>query len=290
MKILVTGGAGFIGTNLIKRLVKDGHQVMSLDDYSTGLVENEVEGAFYEECDIEDTAYFPLDKSFDLVYHLAARARIQPSFDQSKDYYRVNVKGTERIANECAFYGIPMIHAGTSSVHAGKDKNPYTYSKYIAEEVLQYYGRYNSLTFAVARFYNVYGPYQLIGGEYATLIGKWIHNIKHGEPCVIYGDGEQRRDFTHVDDIVAALIKMGETIDDFNGIMENRFYELGRGQSFSVNNVAQMFEIIPVYKEGRPGEARTTLADYSEAKSLLGWEPKINLPDYIYSLKSTLLL
>tara|TARA_S200002703_G_scaffold43808_3_gene38183 strand:- start:5846 stop:6685 length:840 start_codon:yes stop_codon:yes gene_type:complete len=274
MKILVTGGAGFVGTNLIKRLLKDGHQVISIDNYNTGLKSNHQEGCTYLNYDIR-TVY---DYSFiqpNIVFHMAAIARIQPSFDNPKDYFTVNANGTMNIAEWCAKTNTPLIYAGSSSKHSGKYKNPYTFSKDIGEEILELYNKHYGLKSSITRFYNVYGPYQLTEGGYTTLIGRWLNNIKEGIQCEIYGDGEQRRDFTHVDDIVDALIL----------IMEKEAYglefELGRGENHSVNEVAKMMNINPIYKDGKKGEARNTLNIDATAFVVLDWVPKINLIDYL---------
>ena len=281
MKILVTGGAGFIGTNLIKRLLKEGHKVVSLDNYSTGLKQNEVEGAIYADIDInnigiKDKSYW---EGFDLMYHLAAIARIQPSFENPIDYLKTNGVATMRLAKICSNSKIPLIYAGSSSHHSGKFSNPYTFSKDVGEEVLQLFTKNFGLEYSIARFYNVYGPNQLLEGGYTTLIGRWVNNLQKGLPCEIFGDGEQRRDFTHVSDIVDALIKIMEQQ------AYNKDFELGRGKNYSVNEVANMFNITPIYKDAKPGEARNTLCESKVARDVLGWKPQIDLLDYIKTLK-----
>ena len=279
MKILVTGGAGFIGTNLVKRLLKDGHTVISIDNYSTGLKSNHQFKCEYLEYNIKSI----YDYSFinpDIIFHMAAIARIQPSFDNPHEYFQTNANGTFNIAQYCAKNNKPLIYAGSSSHHSGKYKNPYTFSKDIGEEALELFFKCFGLKYAIARFYNVYGPYQLTEGGYTTLIGKWMNNIEKDLPCEIYGDGEQRRDFTHVDDIVDALIKIME-----KKAFLSRIYELGRGKNISVNEVAEMFEINPIYKDAKPGEARHTLCESSLAKSLLNWNPQRELLHYIENYK-----
>jgi len=272
MKILVTGGAGFVGTNLIKRLSKEGHKCISIDNYNTGLKQNHQKDAVYLE---EDIRNFEFPFEVDVVFHLAAIARIQPSFEKPKDYFEVNANGTMELVDWCSKNNIPLIYAGSSSKHSGKFKNPYTFSKDIGEEIVELYQHHYGLKSSIARFYNVYGPHQLLEGGYTTLIGRWLNNIEKGIPCEIYGDGEQRRDFTHVDDIVDALIK----------IMKQEAYgyefELGKGKNYSVNEVASMFNIKPTYREGKPGEARDTLNTDKTAKEILGWVAKKELPDYI---------
>ena len=275
MRILVTGGAGFIGTNLIKRLVSQGYKVTSYDNYTTGKKENHIIGCDYYDVDIT-TCTFEVD--FDIVFHMAAIARIQPSFKNPKEYFNTNANGTLNISEYCSKNNIPLIYAGSSSHHSGKFKNPYTFSKDIGEEIIKLYQKHFNLQSSVVRFYNVYGPYQLTEGGYTTLIGRWLNNIKNNLPCEIYGDGEKRRDFTHVDDIVEGLIQIMEQKE------YNHIFELGRGKNYSVNEVANMMGVLPIYKEDKPGEAQNTLADSSWANIILNWEPKINLEDYLKTI------
>ena len=280
MHILVTGGAGFVGTNLIKQLLKEGHDIISIDNYSTGKKENHIDKVKYIEGDIYNlmdhiatlsTPYYQPD----IVFHMAAIARIQPSFENPQDYIKTNFNGTYNIVQFCTNREIPLIYAGSSSHHSGKFKNPYTFSKDMGEEIIQLYQKHFGLKASIARFYNVYGPYQLTEGGYTTLIGRWMNNIKNNLPCEIYGDGNKKRDFTHVEDIINGLIS----------IMKQKSYgnifEFGRGKNHSVNEVAKMFKIVPTYKENKPGEAQETLADYSLAKRKLGWKPKKDLKTWI---------
>ena len=275
MKILVTGGAGFIGANLIKKLLNQNHNVTSIDNYSTGLKSNEFPRCKYITFDIRNINDYSAYGDFDIVFHLAAIARIQPSFINPEEYFNTNANATMKLAKYCSSNNIPLIYAGSSSHHSGKFKNPYTFSKDIGEEIIQLFQLHYNLKATITRFYNVYGPYQLLEGNYTTLIGRWINNIKNGTQCEIYGNGEQRRDFTHVDDIVDALIL----------IMEKQAYgyefELGRGKNYSVNEVAKMFSIEPIYREAKPGEAKDTLNQDNTAQEILGWHPQKDLLDYI---------
>ena len=273
MRILVTGGAGFIGTNLISKLIKN-HNISSLDNYSTGKKENHHKGVEYVEGDICDLKN-NFNVKFDVVFHLAAKARIQPSFYHPEEYINTNFQGTYNLVKYCTRNNIPLIYAGSSSHHSGKFKNPYTFSKDIGEEIIQLYQKHFYLQASIVRFYNVYGPSQLTEGGYTTLIGRWINNINNNIQCEIYGDGNKRRDFTHVEDIVKGLI----SIMDQNTY--GHIFEFGRGKNHSILDVANMFGIKPTYKENKLGEAQETLADYSLAKEVLGWEPKINLEQWI---------
>jgi UDP-glucose 4-epimerase len=275
-KVLVTGGAGFVGANLIKRLLSEGHEVTSIDDYSTGKKENHQQGAKYIEADIshEYNCYdYP-----DIIFHLAAKARIGPSFKDPEKYIKTNYGGTYNIVKYCTEKNIPLIYAGSSSHHSGRFKNPYTFSKDLGEDIIRLYQEHFGLKASIARFYNVYGPHQLTEGGYTTLIGKWLNNIEKGIPCEIYGDGTKRRDFTHVEDIVDGLIRIMNK-KPYNDM--NYWFEFGRGKNYSVNEVAKIFGIDPVYREEKSGEAQETLADNTIPRRLLGWEPKINLEDYI---------
>ena len=280
MHILITGGAGFVGTNLIKQLLEEGHDVISIDNYSTGKKENHIMGCTYIEGDIsQHTNIKKYNKPVDIIFHMAAIARIQPSFERPEDYINTNFNGTFNIVKYCTKNNIPLIYAGSSSHHSGKFSNPYTFSKDMGEEIIQLYQKHFGLNASIARFYNVYGPYQLTEGGYTTLIGRWINNIKNGLPCEVYGNGSKRRDFTHVEDIIKGL----------TAIMDQNAYgytfEFGKGKNHSVLDVANMFNIKPIYKENKPGEAQETLANYSLAKEILEWEPKINLKKYIKDLK-----
>jgi len=281
MRILVTGGAGFIGTNLIKRLLKEGHDVISIDNYNTGLKSNHQKGCKYLEHSIVHSIekfLKPDNLKPDVIYHLAAIARIQPSFKHPEEYIDVNFNGTYEIVKYCIKYNIPLVYAGSSSHHSGKFKNPYTFSKDLGEEIIKLYQEHFNLKASIARFYNVYGPYQLTEGGYTTLIGRWLKNIEKGLPCEIYGDGSKRRDFTHVDDIIEALIRIVDR-EKYGYI-----FELGRGNNITVNAVANLLNIKPIYKADKPGEAFATLADRTEARLHLEWNAKISLEDYIKTL------
>ena len=278
MNTLVTGGAGFVGTNLVKRLLADGHNVTVVDNFSTGLLENKQPGCKYYSQDIVTIDDYSAYGDFDVVFHLAAIARIQPSFENPQRYFTTNAMGTFKLAQWASRYNIPIIYAGSSSKHSGRFKNPYTFSKDVGEDIIELFQTHYNLKATIARFYNVYGPHQLLTGGYTTLIGRWISNIENNKECFIHGDGEQRRDFTHVDDIVDALML----------IMEKNAYscefELGRGQNHSVNEVAEMFNIKPTYTVAQLGEAKHTLNTSTLAQEVLGWNPQRNLKDYINSL------
>jgi nucleoside-diphosphate-sugar epimerase len=275
MKVLVTGGAGFVGTNLIKQLLKEGHQVISVDNYHTGLKSNHQPGAQYVEFDIRNIDDYSSWGEFDIVYHLAAIARIQPSFKEPYDYFTTNANATFKIAKYCSEKNIPLVFAGSSSHWSGKFKNPYTFSKDVSEEIIQLFQTHYGLKASIARFYNVYGPHHLKEGGYCTVIGKWEKCIEEQKLLTIYGNGNKRRDFTHIDDIVSALILINEKQ------AWGHMFELGRGKNYSIKEIASMFQTDIIYEADKPGEADITLCTDTVAKEVLGWEAKLDISDYI---------
>jgi UDP-glucose 4-epimerase len=285
MKILVTGGNGFIGSNLIKKLLKEGHEVVSLDDLSTGLKEYEVEGCTYVYGDIENLLYWK-GESFDLCYHLAALARIQPSFDDPMETFRVDTQGVLVVAEWARQNNIKVVYSGSSSKWCNPETSPYATCKKLGEDVLKMYRTAYGCDFEIARFYNVYGPNELVDGKWAAVIGIWRKQIEEGKPITIISDGEQRRDFTYVDDICDALYKIG---------MEDKkhedAWELGTGMNYSINEVFGFFQeafgdLEKVHLPDVPGNYRKTLRENDDTLERLGWAPSDRLRDYILSLNS----
>lgn len=283
MKILVTGGNGFVGANLIERLVKEGHTVVSLDDLSTGLKEYEVEGCDYWYGDIEQILYWKGD-GFDLCFHLAALSRIQPSFDDPMETFRVNTGGTQIIAEWARQNNVKVVYAGSSSKWGDYTLSPYATCKKLGEDVLKMYRKVYGCNFEIARFYNVYGPKELVDGKWSALMGIWRSQLRDGLPLTIVGDGEQRRDFTHIYDIVDGLIKIG-----FSDERHDDAWELGTGRNYSINEVYEMFRekfgVDKTYVADQKGNYRTSQRVNNDAIERLGWNPKDRLSEYIFSLE-----
>ena len=283
MKILVTGGAGFIGTNLVKRLKDEGHIVVVLDNYETGFKENNIEGVKYIDGDIEQIEYIK-GKDIDLCFHLAALSRIQPSFENPTETFRVNVNGTEKVMEWADNWDIKVIYAGSSSKHHDPSQSPYAMYKYLGEEVCKLYKKTYDVDVEICRFYNVYGPHEVIDGDWTAVIGAWRRQVRDGEKITIVGDGEQRRDFTHVVDIVDALYRVGVGNEKHEDA-----WELGCGVNYSINEMYEMFkekfpQIESVYLPDQPGNYRKTLRENDDTLERLGWQPKDRLKDYILSL------
>tara|TARA_R110000744_G_scaffold114006_1_gene213285 strand:+ start:5727 stop:6605 length:879 start_codon:yes stop_codon:yes gene_type:complete len=286
MKALVTGGAGFVGTNLIKRLLNDSYDVISIDNYCSGFKKNHQKGCeyyntnlinktFYDDCKIGD---------IDIIFHMAALARIQPSIKNPVETIENNFNSTLNVLEYARNNNVSVVYAGSSSKHHGLYGSPYAWSKYGGEELCKLYNEVYNLNTAVCRFYNVYGDNHIRTGTYATVIGIFENQFLKKEALTLVGDGEQRRDFTHVDDIVDGLIKCGDNLlFRDNSMISGDFFELGSGVNYSINEVAKMFgKEYPVeYVSERKGEYDRTLCDYSEARLKLNWKPTNSLKNYI---------
>jgi UDP-glucose 4-epimerase len=280
MKILVTGGAGFIGGNLIKKLIKEEHDVDSLDNYSTGKIENELPRCDYYSCDIETVNTFG---TYDKIYHLAALSRIQPSFNNPNETFRVNTLGTQQVLELARRTGAKVIYAGSSSRWHYPYQSPYASCKYMGEEICKMYKKTYGMDIEIARFYNVYGPNEIVDGDMAAVIGIWRNQIAKDQALTIVGDGQQRRDFTHVDDIVDGLYKIG-----FKNEKHEDAWELGTGINYSILEVFEMFKekfnCDRWHIENQPGNYRVTLQENKDAQVRLGWRPKDRLKEYILNL------
>jgi UDP-glucose 4-epimerase len=280
MKILVTGGAGFIGSNLIKSLLEKGYEVDAIDDFSIG--NNKINGCNYLNEDIEEIIY--LNDDYSICFHLAGLSRIQPSFKNPIETFRVNTNGTLKVLEWGLKNNVKIIYAGSSSVHHNPYQSPYALSKYLGEELCRMYNETYGLIVNIARFYNVYGPNEILHGEFTALIGKWRGLIEENKPLPIVGEGEQKRDFTYVDDIVDALIKISK-LNYSNDIP----FELGKGENYSINEVFNLFkERFPFIKKeyipDQKGNYKETLRKNNEALNKLNWIPQKSLKDYIHNL------
>jgi len=282
MRALVTGGAGFIGTNLVNRLVKDNHEVIVFDNLSTGKQKNINKESKLFMVDISLQELFEIQtmedimSGVDVIFHMAALPRIAPSFKNPKEVFNVNVTGTQNILECARKYDIPVIYAGSSSFHGGTYKNPYTFTKWQGEELCRMYNEIFGLKTTICRFYNVYGDYMQDEGAYRTVLSIFKEQQKSGKPLTITGDGEQRRDFTHVDDVVDGLVKCMEHTSDLCST-----YELGKGKNYSINEIVDMIGGERTYIDAIQGEVRETLRTNDNALNVLKWKPEINLEEWI---------
>ncbi len=281
-QVLVTGGLGFIGYNLVKRLLETNkYDITVIDNLASDSsdINNKHNGVSYILDDINNINNEQYQNmTFELIFHLAALARIQPSFEDPISYFKSNVLGTVSICELAKRCGAKIIYAASSSAYGGPKLNPYAFTKYTGEETLKMYSEIYGISTVCARFFNVYGDRHPTIGTYATIIGIFERQYSNGESLTITGDGEQRRDFTHVYDICDGLICLS------NDMHTGEVYNLGTGINYSINEIAAMFSDNIKYIPSRPGEARTTLADIS-ATQKFGYQPKQNITDYIESFK-----
>tara|TARA_R110000851_G_scaffold30201_1_gene82518 strand:- start:3909 stop:4787 length:879 start_codon:yes stop_codon:yes gene_type:complete len=277
-KVLITGGLGFIGYNLVKRLLETSeYEITVIDNLTSDSsdINNKHEGVNYIIDDINNINNEEYQNvSYDLIFHLAALARIQPSFEDPVSYFQSNVLGTVNICELARRCGAKIMYAASSSAEAGPKLNPYAFTKYTGEEILKMYAELYDISTVCARFFNVYGDRQPTEGTYATIIGIFERQSLNAESLTITGDGEQRRDFTHVYDICDGLICLSK--DKHRG----EIYNLGTGTNYSINEIAAMFSDNTTYIPARAGEARITLADISETKKY-GYNPKQSIELYI---------
>ena len=282
MKILITGALGFIGKNLAKRLIVDGHKIIVLDDYSVGKIENQIEGVRYIPMNIEQINYMS-GEEVDVCFHLAALSRIQPSFENPSEFFRVNTSGTEAVCEWARKGNVKVVYAGSSSQWHDPFQSPYAMYKKLGEDVCKMYRKVFGTNIEIARFYNVYGPHEITEGMWAAVIGKWRGQVEQNHPITIVGDGEQRRDFTHIDDIVDGLIKIGFGTDTHEDA-----WELGTGFNYSLNEVAELFiekfSAVKVYMTNERGNYKETIRVNNDAIDKLGWTPTDKLKEYINSL------
>ena len=295
MKSLVTGGAGFIGSNLVDKLVKLGHKVVVIDNEYSDVHEQFYynDKAEYHNLDIRDQATRNLYDDVDYVFHLAAEARIQPAVLNPIEAVSINSVGTCTVLQFAREAKVKrVIYSSTSSgyglnpapnVEAQPDDclNPYSVSKVNGEKLCSMYTNLFGVKTIILRYFNVYGNRHPLKGQYAPVIGIFLRQLRDEEPLTIVGDGEQRRDFTNVLDVVDAniLAATKQLDDDAFG----QVYNVGTGINHSINEIASMISDNTEYIPPRLGEARITLAHNSRIKGTLGWEPKIKLEDWIES-------
>jgi UDP-glucose 4-epimerase len=284
-KVLVTGGSGFIGSHLVDRLIELGHDVMSVDIKPK--LNPKAGGRLVNINDRSHTV--DTYKDVEYVFHVAGQARVQPSIHNPQDSIVNNVNATAKVLQLSREAGVKrVIYSMTSSVYGAHQPphtedmcpqplSPYAVSKLAGEQLCKVYSQLYGLETASLRYFNVYGPRESDFGQYTTVVKKFLEQRESGQPLTIVGDGEQRRDFTHVFDIVEANIAAMNCQSELKG----EIFNIGAGHNYSVNEVATLISDSHEYLPARLGEARETLADNSKARSLLGWAPKLKLEDYI---------
>ena len=289
----VTGGAGFIGTNLVERLIADGHAVTVIDDLSAGKRERLPKEAHFLQLDVRATEdLVDAMRGADAIFHLAALPRVQYSIEHPQETFDVNVTGTLSVLEAARRAGVhKVIFASTCAVYGESEqlplteslplapKSPYALHKQMGEGLMHLYHTLYGLETASLRFFNVYGPHLDPDGPYALVIGQFLKRFAHDEPIVIFGDGEQTRDFVHVHDVVDALVRASQLDSSSDGV-----YNIGSGVETSIRSLAGMFSDNIQHEPPRI-EPRRTCADIGHVRDVLGWEPHISLEGGIEELK-----
>lgn len=298
MKYLVTGGAGFIGTNLMKFLQSQGHTVSSFDNYSAGKFPDRlVSDVNYIEGDIKNLE--ALKQAFlgiDGVFHLAAVPRVSYSVEHPLETHDANINGTLNVLEAARAAGVKRVVFASSSAALGDQPeypvpetavprpiSPYGFHKLAGEHYCRLWSELYGLETVALRYFNIYGPYMDPKGAYALVVGKFVAQQKQGEPLTICGDGEYFRDYTHVLDVARAnLLAMTS-----GQVGKGEIIEIGGGNPCSVNEVARLVGGPTVHVPERAGDMRYTRANLKKAKELLGWEPTVALAEGIKMLKET---
>ena len=303
MRVIVTGGAGFIGSNLVDRLIDDGHEVSVIDNLSTGKDKNINPKAKFYRKDITQMrrdSDFTMFKGVDVVFHTAALARVQPSIEDPISFNRVNVDGTLNLLKACVDYGVKrFVFSSSSSVYGNVDTfptsensplnpiSPYALQKLIGEQYCKLFSDIYGLETVCLRYFNVYGKRQLLEGAYTLVMGKFAQQLLNNEPMTIRGDGEQRRDFTYVGDVVEANILASTNTEMYTDNVKCRAFNIGNGDNRSVNQIADMLggervNVDPVI------EPKETLADNSKAREMLGWKTTMKIEEWVDDYKEEL--
>lgn len=285
-KVLVTGGAGFIGSHLVDALVEKGHEVVVLDNLSTGKRENVNGKALFHEADICDYEKIePFFKGVDFVFHLAAKPRVPVSVKDPVSTTQVNISGTVNVFTAAKEAKVKrVIFASSSSVYGDqeefplredmtpKPKSPYALQKLVGEKFAKLFTELYNIPIISLRFFCVYGPRLLFDSDYSLVLGKFLKFKKQGEPLTIFGDGEQTRGFCYVSDIVKACV-LAMSSEKLQG---GEVINTGGDRAVSVNYLADLIGGQKVYLEERKGDVKHTKADISKAKELLGWSPEVS--------------
>ena len=300
MKYVVVGGAGFIGSNIVDKLVEQNHEVVIIDNLSTGKMENINPRASVEYIDIcnenECSAMVEIMSGADALFLLAAKARVQPSIENPVEYEINNTIGTLNVLKCASDAGVRrVVYSASSSAYGNTEKlpskesdpvnplSPYGAQKYYGEVMCKMFSEVYGLETVSLRYFNIYGERQNVGGAYAMVIGIFVDQLLNGKPMTIRGDGEQRRDFTYVGDVVNANILASQSENVGNGEVIN----IGNGDNRSINDIADMIGGERIHREPVI-EPKETLADNSLAEELLGWKPTQNIEDWVPGYKKEL--
>tara|TARA_B110000977_G_scaffold84233_1_gene112512 strand:+ start:90 stop:950 length:861 start_codon:yes stop_codon:yes gene_type:complete len=275
--VLVTGGAGFIGSHLCEALYNSGnYEVFSLDNYFTGSEDNHIKGVTYIKGNSAEISSL-IDFIPDYIYHLGEYSRVEQSFEDIELVWKFNKDGIFAVLEFCRKTKAKLIYAGSSTKFGdgglGRSQSPYAWSKATNTELVRNYGNWFGVQYAITYFYNVYGPREISEGKYATLIALFKEKAKNKLALTVVSPGTQKRNFTHIDDIIKGILRVGE-----NGNGDD--YGIGSPESFSVLEIANLFDCKIIMLPERPGN-RMTADVVTEKTRALGWSPTMSVIDYI---------
>lgn len=283
MNVLVTGGAGFIGSNLIKKLIKENFNIVSLDNYSSGYKHNHIDNVKYIEGNTWDIFELITDFTPDIIYHFGEFSRIVYSFENPSLALKSNMYGTQKVLEFALKHKSKLVYSGSSSIFGNNMKdqhlNPYSWTKSKNIELIHNFKNWFGLEFAICYFFNVYGPGQITKGNYATVIGIFENQYKNNEKLTVVSPGNQTRAFTHIDDIIDGIKIVGEKGNGDD-------YFLGTEKNISILEIANMFKSEYVLIQERRGERLESVIHKSRARIELNWYPKIELKDYINQFRN----
>ena len=285
MNILITGGVGFVGFNLVKKLKNEGNNIIVIDNYSSGKHENEVEGVLYIEDHTKNINKIELPFIPDVVFHLGEYSRIHPSFNEYEKVWEYNTLGTFEVVTYCLKNNIKIVYAGSSTKFAeeGVNHSPYSFTKSIGVELIKNFSKWFGLRYSICYFYNVFGPgynSSPIKG-YESVVSIFEEQYKNNKPLTVTGDGSQKRMFTYVEDIVDGLIKS-------YFYPQNDEFELGNPiKSYTILEIAKMFSNNIEFIEARKGDrVDSVLINYKETCDKLNWFPTMSIEEWIKKLKT----
>ncbi|MDA8860557.1 NAD-dependent epimerase/dehydratase family protein [Planktomarina temperata] len=275
--VLITGGAGFIGSSLSRYLLDQGHQVVVVDDLSASRRERVQKECLFIHARTQELKHSDLPEKIDLIYHLGEYSRVENSFEAPDAVLTNNLNSCAAIVNIARTYNSKLVYSGSSTKFGdgglNKYQTPYALSKYLNTELVNSYCAWYKMKYAISYFYNVYGPNENAEGEFATVVAKFLKQAQNGEQLQVTSPGTQRRNFTHIDDTIAALSLIGEL-----GVGDG--YGIASDESFSILELAKMitedYRVIPP----KPGNRLSSSVETQKTKEL-GWKVKNNLRDYI---------
>lgn len=297
MRAVVTGGAGFIGSHMVDLLVSKNFEVLVIDNLANGRLENikhHKDKVAFVNVDIGDYTIdlVPYFEDADYVFHFAALADIVPSINEPLKYHKANVDGTINVleaakksaklkkfvyAASSSCYGIPEVYP-TPETSAIKPEYPYAHTKTIGEQYAMHWGQVYNMPVVSMRFFNVYGIRHRTSGTYGAVFGVFLAQLLNNKPLTIVGDGEQTRDFTYVTDVVEACFTAA--ISE----IKQEVFNVGSGNTYSVNYLVELLGGNKVYIPKRPGEPDSTFADITKIKTMLGWSPRIRFEDGVKTM------